>query len=161
MGIVGAMSGTSLRDGPLVIRAGEPVPDGDVVVTPRIGITQAAEWPLRFFVRDDPYVSPTARILPADHLPTMNRFAPVVVALAMAACARAPRVSTLRSIALDEHPRSFPPRAPRVSRRVRDRHAQRHALADPRGRLRSRRPPSAGFKATEGNTDFPRLVESG
>jgi DNA-3-methyladenine glycosylase len=59
MGIVGAMSGASLRTGPIVIRRGSPVPDDDVVVTPRIGITQAAEWPLRYFVRDDPYVSPT------------------------------------------------------------------------------------------------------
>jgi 3-methyladenine DNA glycosylase Mpg len=30
-----------------------------VVVTPRIGITQSADWPLRWFVRDNPYVSKT------------------------------------------------------------------------------------------------------
>jgi DNA-3-methyladenine glycosylase len=59
MGIGGAMNGGSLRDGPVVIRAGEPVPDTDVVVTPRIGITVAAEWPLRYLVRNDPYVSAT------------------------------------------------------------------------------------------------------
>jgi DNA-3-methyladenine glycosylase len=59
MGIVGSMSGESLRTGPIVIRAGAPVPDDDVVVTPRIGITHAAEWPLRYLVRDDPFVSPT------------------------------------------------------------------------------------------------------
>ncbi len=59
MGITGAMSGESLRRGPIVLRAGDPVQDSDVVVTPRIGITHAAEWPLRYFVRDDPYVSPT------------------------------------------------------------------------------------------------------
>jgi DNA-3-methyladenine glycosylase len=59
MGIDGAMSGLSLRAGPLVIRAGEPVPDSDVVVTPRVGITQAADWPLRYLVRDDPYLSAT------------------------------------------------------------------------------------------------------
>ena len=28
-------------------------------VTPRIGITQAADWPLRYLVRDDPNVSRT------------------------------------------------------------------------------------------------------
>jgi DNA-3-methyladenine glycosylase len=59
MGIDGAMDGTSLRDGPVVIRAGEPVPDDEVVVTPRIGIVKAADWPLRYLVRDDPFVSAT------------------------------------------------------------------------------------------------------
>ncbi len=59
MGIAGAMNGSSLRNGPIVIRAGDAVDDSDVVVTPRIGITHAAEWPLRFLVRDDPYVSKT------------------------------------------------------------------------------------------------------
>ena len=59
MGIVGEMSGKSLRTGPIVIRRGSAVPDEDVVVTPRIGITRAAEWPLRYLVRDDPYVSAT------------------------------------------------------------------------------------------------------
>jgi len=61
MGIDGTMDGTSLRDGPIVIRAGEPVPDDDVVVTPRIGIVKAADWPLRYFVRDDPFVSKTPK----------------------------------------------------------------------------------------------------
>jgi DNA-3-methyladenine glycosylase len=61
MGIVGSMSGRSLRDGPIVIREGEPVHDDDVIVTPRIGITQAADWPLRYLVRDDPYLSATPK----------------------------------------------------------------------------------------------------
>jgi DNA-3-methyladenine glycosylase (3mg) len=61
MGIVGAMSGGSLRNGPVVIRAGEQVPDAEVEVTPRIGITQAAAWPLRYLVRDDPFVSATPK----------------------------------------------------------------------------------------------------
>jgi DNA-3-methyladenine glycosylase len=59
MGIDGAMSGLSLRSGPLVIRAGEPVADEHVDVTPRIGITRAADWPLRYLVRDNPFVSAT------------------------------------------------------------------------------------------------------
>jgi DNA-3-methyladenine glycosylase len=59
LGIDGTMNGLSLRESPLVIRAGEAVVDSDVVVTPRIGITKAADWPLRYLVRDDPYVSKT------------------------------------------------------------------------------------------------------
>jgi DNA-3-methyladenine glycosylase len=59
MGIAGTLSGRSLRTPPLVIRAGREIPDEGVVVTPRIGITRAADWPLRYLVRDDPYVSAT------------------------------------------------------------------------------------------------------
>ena len=44
---------------PLLVRAGEPVPDANVTVTPRIGITQSADWPLRWFVTDSPFVSKT------------------------------------------------------------------------------------------------------
>jgi DNA-3-methyladenine glycosylase (3mg) len=46
---------------PLVIRPGEPIADCDVTVTPRIGITQSADWPLRWLVTDNPYVSKTPR----------------------------------------------------------------------------------------------------
>ncbi len=59
MGIDGAMNGVSLQRGPIVIREGAPMLDADVVVTPRIGIVHAADRPLRYFVRDDPFVSPT------------------------------------------------------------------------------------------------------
>jgi len=44
---------------PVLIRRGPEVPDANVVITPRIGITQCADWPLRWLVRDNPYVSRT------------------------------------------------------------------------------------------------------
>ena len=61
MGIVGDMTGRSLESPPIIIRAGERIPDDQVIVTPRIGITRAADWPLRYLVRDDPYVSATPK----------------------------------------------------------------------------------------------------
>ena len=59
LGIDNRMNGIPLQGRPVVIRAGRSVPDRDVVVTPRIGITQAADWPLRYFVRDNQFVSRT------------------------------------------------------------------------------------------------------
>ncbi|MGI9078142.1 MAG: DNA-3-methyladenine glycosylase [Gemmatimonadaceae bacterium] len=57
LGITRAHDGASLSNSPLTIRRGKRVPDEAVVVTPRIGITRAAEWPLRFFVSDSSHVS--------------------------------------------------------------------------------------------------------
>ena len=57
LGIDRHMNGLPLQRYPVVIRAGETVKETDVIVTPRIGITQAADWPLRFLVRDNPFVS--------------------------------------------------------------------------------------------------------
>lgn len=57
LGVDSRMNGLSLQRRPVVIRAGEPVADSDVAITPRIGISVAAEWPLRYFVRDSPFVS--------------------------------------------------------------------------------------------------------
>jgi DNA-3-methyladenine glycosylase len=57
LGIDGAQNWLPLQQPPLLIRAGAPVDDRDVAITPRIGITQCADWPLRWLVRDNPYVS--------------------------------------------------------------------------------------------------------
>ena len=43
-------------------RRGDP-DDSHVVVTPRIGITKSAEWPLRWYVEGSPYVSKTPKHL--------------------------------------------------------------------------------------------------
>jgi DNA-3-methyladenine glycosylase len=56
LGIGREHNGARLDRPPILIRRGEPVADGDVLVTPRIGITQSADWPLRYFVKDNPYV---------------------------------------------------------------------------------------------------------
>ncbi len=59
LGIDGRMNGLRLDRLPVRIRAGESVPDADVIMSPRIGITKAADWPLRWYVAGNPYVSKT------------------------------------------------------------------------------------------------------
>ena len=59
LGIDGAMDGTRLTQPPLRILAAPPVEGSDVEITPRIGITRAADLPLRWLVRGNPYVSAT------------------------------------------------------------------------------------------------------
>jgi DNA-3-methyladenine glycosylase len=49
--------GASLLSSPLRILAGGRVPDADVAVTPRIGISRAAAEPLRWIVRSSAFVS--------------------------------------------------------------------------------------------------------
>lgn len=46
-----------VQGAPLWLAAGAPVADAAVATGPRIGITRAADAPLRFWVRGDPYVS--------------------------------------------------------------------------------------------------------
>ena len=57
LGITGSMSGKSLLRKPLVIREGEAVSDERVEITTRIGITKSADWPLRWIVRGNRFVS--------------------------------------------------------------------------------------------------------
>jgi len=57
LGIDGSMSARSLQRKPLVIREGVPIPDEKVEVTTRIGITKSADWPLRWIVKGNRYVS--------------------------------------------------------------------------------------------------------
>jgi len=57
LGITGTMSGKALQRKPLVIREGERVSDDNVEITARIGITKSADWPLRWIIRGNKYVS--------------------------------------------------------------------------------------------------------
>jgi DNA-3-methyladenine glycosylase len=47
----------SLQRPPVRILRGASIPDDDVAMTPRIGITQCADWPLRWVIRNNPCVS--------------------------------------------------------------------------------------------------------
>ncbi len=48
LGITRALDGVVMRESPVLIGAKRKRPIGEILVTPRIGITKAADWPLRF-----------------------------------------------------------------------------------------------------------------
>lgn len=56
-GIDKSWNGHDLRQAPLRLIIGQPLPQEDVVQTTRIGISQAKEMPWRFYIRGNPYVS--------------------------------------------------------------------------------------------------------
>jgi len=57
LGVTGALNGASLQRGLLRIVKGTTPKRGAIATGPRIGITQAADWPLRFYLKDSPFVS--------------------------------------------------------------------------------------------------------
>ena len=61
LGIDGSHNGLSLQRKPLVIREGRPVMSSEIETTPRIGISRAVGWPLRYLIRENPYVSRVPR----------------------------------------------------------------------------------------------------
>jgi len=68
LGIDATHNWTPLDRPPVTIRLGDSIPDRDVSITPRIGITQSADWPLRWFATDSPYVSKTPAHFPRRSL---------------------------------------------------------------------------------------------
>ena len=57
LGITGAHNGLALQQPPLRLLRGAPVPDAQTQRTARIGITQCRDWPLRWVIRENPFVS--------------------------------------------------------------------------------------------------------
>jgi len=57
LGVTGVLDGHPLATPPLELLRGWPVPDERVAVSGRVGIREAAHWPLRFYLLDHPEVS--------------------------------------------------------------------------------------------------------
>lgn len=57
LGVPGTLDGHSLQEWPLVIARGATVGRDRIATGPRIGITRAADWPLRFHVQGSRLVS--------------------------------------------------------------------------------------------------------
>jgi DNA-3-methyladenine glycosylase len=57
LGITGSLNGAVLQRGPLRILEGEIPQKNAIACGPRIGITQAIDWPLRFYLKDSAWVS--------------------------------------------------------------------------------------------------------
>lgn len=59
LGIDGTMNELSLQNKPLVVRHGPGVDSSQIVTAKRIGITKAADWPLRYYIEGNEFVSRT------------------------------------------------------------------------------------------------------
>jgi DNA-3-methyladenine glycosylase len=57
MGITRKLNGSDLVTGKIEVRARNDESPPDIAVTPRIGITHCADWPLRFLIRGNKFVS--------------------------------------------------------------------------------------------------------
>jgi len=61
LGITGALDGHELKTSPLVLRCGERINQARVARGPRVGISRAVDWPLRFWVEGNSHVSRAPR----------------------------------------------------------------------------------------------------
>ena len=51
------LDGSAMAEGPVMVLRGDRVTAGAISATPRIGITKAADWPLRFHLAGSPWTS--------------------------------------------------------------------------------------------------------
>jgi DNA-3-methyladenine glycosylase len=68
LGIDARHNALPLNRPPILIRAGDRVADETVEITPRIGIRVSADWPLRWLIAENPYVSRTPPDFPRRRL---------------------------------------------------------------------------------------------
>jgi len=64
MGITRAHNGVDVTRGALTVRQPREKRAIEIDVTPRIGISKCADWPLRFLIRGNRFVSGPRRVLP-------------------------------------------------------------------------------------------------
>jgi DNA-3-methyladenine glycosylase len=57
LGIARDLDGSRMADSPVVVRRPDSIEDIEIAATPRIGITKAADWPLRFCLAGSPWTS--------------------------------------------------------------------------------------------------------
>jgi DNA-3-methyladenine glycosylase len=57
LGLGRARNGADLLRGPLRLFAGDPPSKGRIQAVPRVGISAAVDWPLRFYRENDPFIS--------------------------------------------------------------------------------------------------------
>lgn len=63
MAITRAHNGADVTRGALTVREPRERRAIEIAVTPRVGITRCADWPLRFFIRGNRFVSPVKPVL--------------------------------------------------------------------------------------------------
>lgn len=57
LGITRALDQRGMHSSSALVLRGRPLTEAEIEVTPRIGITRAADWPLRFLIRDSRWAS--------------------------------------------------------------------------------------------------------
>lgn len=59
MDISRRLNGADLTSGPLTVHNAPALTDDDIVTTTRVGISKCADWPLRYYIRNNRFVSRT------------------------------------------------------------------------------------------------------